>query len=264
MILHTLILSAYNENFSKTTDSGRHRFNIDSIRTVGEMKSDSTNSVFIPKQRKTKRPEKKELESKAAPKNISLSDLSAPTGINSDKKPPVTAKQLLENPQSPLQAIKLDNKNVKTFLQNTPNSSNAQEYSRAFGESNVLVDLEVPKGVAEDELNQHELVFYGFRKRTALNYINAFYNELIKFQQSNPHLEFPMTQDQESMTGRITYDKNGEIVRIKMLKWTNKKALQDFFLSVLQNMNTLPNPPEIIVENGEFHVYYSLTVNGKL
>ncbi len=147
-------------------------------------------------------------------------------------------------------------------MQSTPNAGSSGEYARAFGKSNVLVELEVPKGVPEDELNKYELVFYSFRKRTAINYVNSFYNELTDFSSSNPHLRFPMTQEQESMTGRITYDREGNVVRIRMLKWTNKEKLQDFFLHVLKNMNNLPNPPEVIIKDGQFHVYYSLTVNG--
>jgi hypothetical protein len=48
------------------------------------------------------------------------------------------------------------------------------------------------------------------------------------------------------------------VVKIKMIKWSQTQKLQDFFLEVIKDMNSLPNPPKVIVKNGEFHVYYSL------
>ncbi|MBC76459.1 MAG: hypothetical protein CME64_10635 [Halobacteriovoraceae bacterium] len=235
-----------------------HQFRVNSIRTVGEPEKKNKNMVHIPKQIKTKDPIKKKQAPKG--KELSLADLSAkPSKVTPPTNP---VKQAKEVGTKPIQALSLDNKSVQNFMQSTPNAGAAGEYAKAFGESDVMVEMEVPKGVPEDELNKYELVFYSFRKRTALNYINAFYNELNDFQRANPHLRFPLTEDKESMTGRITYDEKGDIVRIKMLRWTNKKKLQDFFLQVLKNMNTLPNPPEIIIKDGEFHVYYSLTVNG--
>ena len=249
-------LGAIPEPENKVSQSP-HKFNIDSIRTVGRPEKKSKNMAHIPKQLDTKSPDKKQ-----APKGSerNLADLQAqPT----QSTPSITPKKAPTPPPTrPIGALSLNNESVKNFLQSTPNAGAAGEYARAFGESDVMVEMEVPKGVPEDELNKYELVFYSFRKRTALNYINSFYNELGDFQRANPHLRFPLTADKTSMTGRITYDEKGDIVRIKMLKWTNKKKLQEFFLQVLKNMNTLPNPPEVIIEDGEFHVYYSLTVNG--
>lgn len=246
--------------FEKKTAETPHKFNIDSIRTVGEENKSKKNLVHIPKQTKSKRPEKKQT---AKGKKLDLSDLKAHAPqVSQAPKSPAPDKSGQTHSKKPIDALSLDNESVKKFMQNTPNAGSSGEYAKAFGESNVLVDLEVPEGVPEDELNKYELVFYSFRKRTALNYVNSFYTELNDFQTSNPHLRFPMTEDRESMTGRITYDQNGNIVRIKMLRWTNQEKLQKFFLRVLKNMNSLPNPPEVIIRNGEFHVYYSLTVNG--
>jgi len=235
-----------------------HQFKVNSIRTVGVPEKKNKNMVHIPKQVKTQTPTDKKQAPKG--KELSLSDLSAKTAKVTPPTPSMKAP--IKTGTKPIQALSLDNKSVQNFLQSTPNAGAAGEYAKAFGESDVVVEMEVPEGVPEDELNKYELVFYSFRKRTALNYINSFYTKLNDFQRANPHLRFPLTEDKESMTGRITYDEKGDIVRIKMLRWTNKKKLQEFFLQVLKNMNSLPNPPEIIIKDGEFHVYYSLTVNG--
>lgn len=259
--------------FKHNTADKPHKFNIDSIRTIGEKNKNSKSLVHVPKQVETKSPEKTQ-----TPKgeSLSLSDLQAPDvaqvsppsepersqGRRQNQRPQQKPGEQPSQQKKPIGALSLDNESVKSFMQNSPNAGSSGEYAKALGQSNVLVELEVPNGVPEDELNKYELIFYSFRKRTALNYVNSFYNELSDFQVSNPHLRFPMTDNNESMTGRITYDKEGNVVRIKMLRWTSKERLQDFFLHVLKNMNSLPNPPEVIIQDGEFHVYYSLTVNG--
>lgn len=261
LALHLVFLNLQPSFVSeKKKDQDPHKFNLESIRTVGEKNQESKNMAHIPKQIKSKNPVKKE-----SPKGerLSLSDLQAQNPSisktsNAKPSPPPERGQT----SKPIDALSLNKKTVKDFMRQSPNAGSSGEYANAFGDSNVLVELEVPQGVPEDELNKYELVFYSFRKRTALNYVNSFYTELTDFQRSHPHLRFPVTPEKDSMTGRITYDEEGNIVRIKMLKWTNEKKLQDFFLQVLKNMNSLPNPPEIIIKDGEFHVYYSLTVNG--
>ena len=45
----------------------------------------------------------------------------------------------------------------------------------------------------------------------------------------NPHLRFPLTNNKEKIAGKITYDKNGDILKIETLKWTDIARLQDFF-----------------------------------
>ena len=77
----------------------------------------------------------------------------------------------------------------------------------------------------------------------------------------NPHLKFPLTQEKQKMVGRVIYDKNGNILKINVLKWTNIERLQGFFLEVLKEMNSIPNPPDQILKDDQFTVYYSLTVN---
>ena len=108
----------------------------------------------------------------------------------------------------------------------------------------------------------HELVFYSFRKRTAIAYVNSFRKNLNIFETKNAHLQFPLTKQKETIAGKLTYDKNGDILRIETLKYTQIKKLQDFFMDVLKDMNTLPNPPkEIINSNDQFVVNFILSIN---
>src|SRR5690606_36035176 len=94
--------------------------------------------------------------------------------------------------------------------------------ARSLNNSDILVNLEVPEGVHPDELNKYELMFYGFQRRTAILYINSFYTNLDRFQREDPHLQFPMTNSKQVMTGRLTYDEKGNVKQIKMLRWSNE------------------------------------------
>ena len=156
----------------------------------------------------------------------------------------------------------LNFESIKNFLTQDSSSTIPRSVSQHLGQNQVLFDLQVPKGVPEDELNSAELVFYSFRKRTAITYINSFIKELNHFERTRPHLQFPLTKSPQLISGQITYDKNGDILKINTLRWSNITELQNFFMDVLKNMSSLPNPPkEIINENGEFVINFSLALN---
>ncbi len=235
---------------------------IKSIRTVGKKDPNLRDTIYVPTEIDTKNNAQKKQTPKGDASIISFSDLRPK---EQSLKKPIQKPQKRPGvlPEKAIKSLSLNKRSVKNFLRSTPQSQNAGEFEKALGKSNVLVKLDVPKGVPEDELNKYELVFYSFRKRTALNYINSFYNELNEFSITNPHLKFPMTEKEQTLTGRVTYDQNGDVVKISVIKWSEEKKLQEFFLDVLKDMNKLPNPPKVIVRNGEFHVYYSLTLNSR-
>lgn len=178
--------------------------------------------------------------------------------IKSDQK-----QNLLQSPKPrAIENLRISNKTIKTYLQQNSNYQAPSKVLNAMDYTNVNFDLVVPKGVKEDELNKHEMVFYSFRRRTALAYVNSFYKELNNFERKNPHLQFPLTQSKQEIAGKITYDKNGDILKIETLKWTQINQLQNFFMDVLKNMSSLPNPPkEVINKKEEFEINFVLTLN---
>lgn len=212
---------------------------------------------------------------------VDLSDLAAtPSPIQQNK---ITQKSAAEAEKSvrpgrmpivarkkAIEGINLSGQGIKEFAQSngqrgqndrTYNVSGAQSIS-SFQNSNVGVNLEVPEGVSPDELNEYELMFYSFQRRVALAYVNSFMSNYNRFERMNPQLRFPMTDTQETMTGRLTYDSQGNIKQIKMIRWTNVDKLQDFFVEVLKGMDTIQNPPKSLWEkNGEFTVFFTLVVN---
>lgn len=257
IFLHITVLAINSKHFKGfellNAQNKPKKFKIHSIKQVGEEKGSENTLAIKPKlhQKIAKRIEVSEL----APHFSQYQETE--TEKNAEKSPP---KQVRE--KKAIKALSLNKKSIKNFLKSTPNEQSSTQFLDALGDTDSIVKLEVPKGVKESELNKHELVFYSFQKRTAITYINSFYKKLNQFKLENPHLQFPMTKDPQKMVGRVIYDKDGNIVKINMMKWTKVKKLQDFFLEVLEEMIALPNPPKEILKDEQFTVFFALTVNG--
>jgi len=264
--LHLFILFVhFPKNFitPNTVEEVQKIFKIKDIRSVG--KKDSTYKDLpqigspLPLTKESKP------SNQPQPKSLSLGDLGglkSPPIQRPGQKPEV--KPVISKKPS-LSAINLKGKEIKTFMTPTDSASalSGDPRARLFEKSDILINLEVPEGVDQDELNKYELMFYSFQKRTAIKYITSFFRQLDHFQLENPHLNFPMTEQKQIMTGRLTYDEKGNIKQIKMIRWTNVDKLQDFFVDVLKEMDTLQNPPQALWKGtGEFSVFFSLVVNG--
>ena len=160
-----------------------------------------------------------------------------------------------------LKRMKLSSANAKSLVRRDQNNNQAKRMLQEIGNNTDLsFKFDIPEGVSIDELNKAELQYYSFQRRTAHKYVSTIFQKIRKHDHQNPHMRFPISNKKEQMTGRITYDAKGNIVRIKMVKWTSEDKLQEFFLHVLQNMNPIPNPPKSLVHNGEVTVYYTLKV----
>lgn len=129
--------------------------------------------------------------------------------------------------------------------------------------SDAVVSIEVPEGIEQDQLNEYELMFYGFQKRTAMNYVNSILKNLDSFQRKHPHYKIP-TSGRITMTARLTYDSQGNVQQIKMIRWTHVDELQGLFEDIVKNIDQLHNPPKQLWEKqGEFSMFYTLEiVNG--
>ncbi len=284
-MIHALLLGVKNldQFINRTARSeeprNRNPLRIRDIRTVGAKKSKNKDSVYVSKSpvnspeinpvpySPSSRPTKPNVEMQPK-KSLSLADLQDNRPVNAKKmiRPgtrPEVAKAAAEKVKT-LSAISLKGSQIQKFAQaESAATLSGDPRAASLNNSDILVNLEVPEGVNPDELNKYELMFYGFQRRTAIGYINSFYKHLDKFQRENPHMQFPMTDSKQVMTGRLTYDEKGNIVQIKMIRWTNVERLQDFFVEVLKDMDTLHNPPQALWEKtGEFSIFFSLVVNG--
>lgn len=253
-------------------------FRLRDIRTVGSKNSKIKDSAYLAKTPfKTKEISEKKFGQAPAPtrlieapkKSISLSDLQDNKPVVTKTTPvrpgtrPQIAKAAMEK-VNVLKGVSLKGEEIGKFARaESANALSGDPRAQSLNNSDILVNLEVPEGVNPDELNQYELMFYGFQRRTAIGYVNSFYKHLDKFQRENPHKHFPMTQDKQVLTGRLTYDSQGNIMQIKMIRWSNNDDLQGFFEKVLKDMDTLHNPPRALWQkSGEFSIFFSLVLNG--
>ena len=133
--------------------------------------------------------------------------------------------------------------------------------SPTLSKSLMNMQVEVPEGVAADELNEFELQFYGFQKRLVSKYLNSIELQVREYEKRFS-IQSLNVAGKHVMTGRVTFDSDGNIKQIKMLRWTQADRLQAMFEDILKSMMSLPNPPKMLRNsNGEFVVFYTLTVD---
>ncbi|MBY0517654.1 MAG: hypothetical protein K2P81_12130 [Bacteriovoracaceae bacterium] len=228
------------------------------IRTVGEKNSKLKDRVLISKTKAEKAQNDffqpvTDKQVKALPK----------------KFPPVTQKQASQtNPYKPsmrpkaLDQLMMRQEPVKQVAARTQSGgASSLAGSPTLSKSLMNMQVEVPEGVAMDELNEFELMFYGFQKRMMEKYVNSIMLNVRDYEKKYS-LQMLMPEGKHVMTGRVTFDSDGNIKQIKMLRWTQADKLQAMFEDILKSMLTLPNPPKILRNrDGEFVVFYTFTVN---
>ncbi|MBT4791776.1 MAG: hypothetical protein HON90_09410 [Halobacteriovoraceae bacterium] len=226
----------------KTPPLSLHKFKLNKLRTVGTKKGVNKKTFFAKKQK------------------YNLKNLALPTPTVTPPGPQQRKKN--KKNKNTFKSLNINRKNISQILKTTPPGYlTPKQALSALSQTDVDIKLEVPKGIPVDQLNKHELVFYSFQKRAFYAYANSIQKELNNFERKNPHLRFPFTQDKQKLAGRVYYDKNGDILKIETLQWTNVEKLQALFMQVLQNMSSLPNPPKEILEDESFAINFILTIN---
>lgn len=251
-IIHLLSLNLRLISEENNNDS---ELNVKKIRIVG-IENSKKRTVFI--KQKQKNPQKKQVVTQktnfksAAPsrKQMDFKSLS----VNKAK----VKKDFAFN------ALNLQGGQIKRMLKQSPhqNSSNfSPQDLQLLRKTGVMVQIDPPKGVKVDELNSLELQFYSFQRRMAIQYINTILLKINEYRYKQPHLKFPYTKETERLTGKLTYDNEGNLIRIQIIEYADNVALQEYFESVLDEIGPLPNPPKSLYqETNEFSIYYSLKI----
>lgn len=196
---------------------------------------------------------------------VSLSDLSLEQVNQPNPKKiqrPGSRPEVAVKPIKAMKGMSLKSQEFKNFSQSFPSGGLAisDMISGAQKINDAVVSIEVPDGVEPDELNKYELMFYGFQKRTAINYVNSILKNLNKFQKKHPHYKLPSSA-RILMTARVTYDTEGNVMQIKMVRWTHVNEIQDLFENVVKDIDQLHNPPKALWEKqGQFSLYYTLEI----
>lgn len=127
---------------------------------------------------------------------------------------------------------------------------------------NMFMRFEPPEGIDPDELNTIEKMFYGFQIRVFENYIRALMTSYNELQARNPRLKNQLQSGRYNLAGRVTFDREGNIVSLRITRWTNQTDVQELFERSLQNINKLPNiPSELMGDSDRFNIYYILQIN---
>ncbi len=197
---------------------------------------------------------------------VSLKDLSLAAGKPElQKMPPSrpgTRPEVKTKSPNAMNAISLKSKEFKDFSKSSASGGLAisDMLTGAQKINDAVVSIEVPEGIEPDELNEYELMFYGFQKRTAINYVNSILRNLDKFQKTHPHFKIP-ANGRITMTARMTYDSAGNVQQIKMIRWTHVSELQNLFEDIVKDIDQLHNPPKALWEkSGEFSMFYTLEI----
>lgn len=199
---------------------------------------------------------------------VSLKDLAiakttevAPPRPNKMQRPGIRPEVLPAMPKA-MNTISLKSNEFKNYSKSFPSGGLAisDMMTGAQKVSDAVVSIEVPDGIDPDELNEYELKFYGFQKRTAINYINSILKNLDKFQRTHPNFQLPST-GRITMTARVSYDQEGNVKQIKMVRWTHVNEMQNLFEDIVKSIDQLHNPPKALWErDGEFAMFYTLEI----
>jgi hypothetical protein len=268
LLVHLLALigaSPLDLSFKQLTSKRQENLRPLKIHTLGEKrKNPSENKIFI--EPKKTSPQIGSSKSSAARRDLNFSDLKLTDSIATADHSPKTTQPTSQRPGTrpetsrivQNQGIRFSNQELKKMAQESYAGP-----SQILGTDKISLHYEVPEGKNLDELNEAELRLYSFLRRGAKNYATSVAAELHEFQLKYPHLHFPLVEEKQVMTGRMTYDRNGNLKQIKMVRWSKNDKLQEFFENVLKRMEVLQNPPrELWVENDEFTIFMTLQING--
>lgn len=130
--------------------------------------------------------------------------------------------------------------------------------------TDINMHFEPPEGVEETELNSTEKKFYSFRKRSYEAYVNSFLSAYRQAVNQRPYLHHVFNTSTEHLTGKVTFDLEGNLISIKIISSAKNDDIQKVFEKTLEGIKSLKNPPrEFIEKENEFSVYYSLRINNQ-
>lgn len=233
--------------------------NIREIRTLGEKNSKIKDKVLVTKDFAQKA--KQDPFAAAAKMNQPLKE-QKPAEVK--KMAQETRQKNPYKPEAPASALEKLMTRVEPVPQvatRTQGGGAQMGGSPTFTKSLMNMQVETPEGVSMDELNKFELMFYGFQKRMMEKYFSSIVLNVREYEKRYS-MKSLIPDGQHTMTGRVTFDSDGNIKQIQMIRWTQADKLQAMFEDILKSMNSLPNPPKMLRnKEGEFVVFYTFLVD---
>ena len=129
--------------------------------------------------------------------------------------------------------------------------------------SDLDIQFDPPEGVSEDELNDAEKTFWSFRKRVYQTFASSVLSTYRRLLLKRPQLQKTIKKvENQHMAGKMVFDENGDILRIKMIRLSESDDLQLLFENSLRNIHKIPNPPQgLLSRDRELTLYYQLIIN---
>jgi hypothetical protein len=192
---------------------------------------------------------------------MQLNDLAIPSSVPEKMARPGTRPEPLA--KKAITQISMKDNSFKDYAKSYPSgiADLSSVNIAGFKITDAAIGIENPDGVEPDELNQNELVYYGFQKRMLVGLINSVMKEAEKFSQKHRNYKIEANLKIQ-MTARLTYDSEGNVKQIKMIRWTHLNEIQGVFENSMKNLNRLNNPPKMLwSKSGEFNVFYTWIIS---
>ncbi len=179
--------------------------------------------------------------------------------------PNISSRTTKERPSPELLAARRQAYYKKQILkQKVVRESNLRAIDpRVAANADFDLQFDLPEGTTLDELNSSEKKFFSFQKRTFTTYVHSFISTYQSEILSHPQIKYHMNQGNHLLTGRIIFDKEGNIISVKIIKSSPSDEIHNLFEKTLIGIHKLPNPPlELVGDREEFAIYYVFKVGG--
>ena len=138
---------------------------------------------------------------------------------------------------------------------------NSSEGSTSSNNNNASIGVVIPKGVKEEALNKWQMVLYSFHKRVFSQYLTQLYIQAQNMERNYPYSQFPYVREPDSVRVKATYEEDGTLTRVEKLKQSGSRLLNEFFQNAMQDMDSIPNPPKLIInDKGQFELIFEVKV----
>ena len=124
------------------------------------------------------------------------------------------------------------------------------------------LEFETPRPFSKDEKSKLESELLSFYSRITNRISNSLSENYFDIKRINPLSRLPVNERKDLVSLRLTYDKDGNLMRVQTLKSAGVKIHNYFFHKSLGDVDFIPNPPErLLNKNKEFSMISTLFIN---
>lgn len=172
--------------------------------------------------------------------------------LQKKKSKAVSKKKLVER-------INLNGRRTQNWAQEAINHSSINQ---EFSKLNPQFEFVIPKGIPREKVPEIKSQLYSFNLRLRKQFHSSVISTYYEMQRMDPRFDIPINRREDIIIIKATYNEKGNVIRIKTLLAPKEQIYSDFFQKAIESIETIPNPPEILLNNKrEFSQIYSLGIN---